>query len=108
MRPLYQQWFSAMLARLQNHDDKAKNRLAEHWGCKLDEKAKQMLYRFVDYHKVCYTGFLYIAERYICWFFNESSSQWEVYNPSAALVWMLRWTFWYDHDFYSEFLDVDF
>jgi hypothetical protein len=107
---LHRPWFEKMMARLSGLDDEAKTRLQVHWSCKLDDGAKRTLYRYMDslHGKVCFKALLYIAERYTCWFFNESSSRWEVVNPSAALVWILRWTFWYDHSFDLAFLGVDF
>ena len=107
---LYRPWFVIMMTKLSRHDDEAKKRLAEHWSCDVDDGAQRTLYLYVDWlcGKVHYKALLYIAERYTSWFFNESSSCWEVVNPSAALVWILRWTFWYDHSFDLAFLGVDF
>ena len=99
-----------MMNRLFRLTDEAKQRLAEHWSRNLDDGAKRTLHWHMDLlnSKVCYNAFLYVAEQYTCWFFDESSSRWIVENPSAALTWMLRWTFWYDDFFAKEYQDVEF
>ena len=101
MRPLFEQWFCYMMQRLDKLDE-AKMRLASHWRLKLDDQAKKTLHSYLQH--LCYKAFLYIAERYCCWFLVESSNQWNVKNPSAAVVWMLRCTFWYDEYFGSTFV----
>ena len=105
MRPLYEQWFQIEMRKLCSLDE-ANTRLAEYWRVKLDEGARRTLYLYMEsvYGKDWRDALVYIAERYTCWFLDKSSSQWKVYNPSAALVWMLRWTFWYDRHFTSAFL----
>ena len=111
MRDLCEQWFDIEMRKLKRLNNEATTRLVEYWSLKLDKGARRTLYLYMDssvYSKDWRDALAYIAERYTCWFFNESSSQWKVYNPSAALVWMLRWTFWYDRCFSSAFEIEDF
>ena len=108
IRALYEQWFSYLLARLERLRDESKKRLAFHWD-RLDKGARKYFYDCMSSldPKVHWDGCWYIAEKYYKKYFDESCSEWVVYNPSAALVATLRKAWFDDYVFAWAYLDVD-
>ena len=108
IRALYEQWFSYLLVRLERLPDESKKKLAFHWD-RLDKGARKYFYDFMSSldPKVHWDGCWYIAEKYYKKYFDESCSEWVVYNPSAALVATLRKAWFDDYVFAWAYLDVD-
>ena len=108
IRALYEQWFSYLLTKLERLPDESKKRLAFHWD-RLDKGARKTFHGFMISldPKVHWDGCWYIAEKYYKKYFDESCSEWVVYNPSAALVATLRKAWFDDYVFAWAYLDVD-
>ena len=93
-------WFNSRMKMLEDDgiNPEYGRKLALHWRRSLDDGAKRTLYHYMsDFDKV---AFHYVAYRYCYWLYDETSGQWDVTNPSAALVWILRWTYWNDPEFW--------
>jgi len=76
--------------------------LGQHWQNSLDTGAVRTFYYYMV--GMPQAAFLFVCVRYHLWFWHEASQTYVARNPSAALVWVLRFTCYEDEDFIAEFL----
>lgn len=75
--------------------------LASYWRKVLDVGARRTIYSYLKDMPNC--AFVYVAMSFQMWYFDEIAHVWTCRNPSAALVALLRHTFYHD-EFFSQFL----
>ena len=99
-------WFDEKMKKLMKRyvfmiSDEVFN-LERHWQHTLDFGAKRTFYYYMQ--GMAHTALVYVCYRYLLWYWDETLGKWKDRNPSAALVALLRYTFWEDSEFIEEFL----
>jgi len=100
------QWFHARMKKFEkdpfivfNHEASS---LHQYWLQNLDHGAIRTMYYYLqDTDK---SVFEFICLRFYFYFYNESDDLWTCRNPSAALVSVLRFTFYQDQEFINEYM----
>ena len=100
LRKAVQAWFQRKMNLSMENIFKSVN-LKAHWSATLDDGAKRALYFYLkDMPRL---ALIYFCRRYHFWYWSEAQRAWNVWNASAAVVALLRYTFWHDPGFVQEF-----
>ena len=99
-------WFSKKLKDLEKKyaymDYGEMISLQQLWKRSLDDGAIRAMYYYLQ--DLSPAAFEYICFRYYIWYYNEKLKTWTHRNASAAIVHILRYTYWEDDGFMREFV----